>query len=1428
MRNTNYTTPNGYIIQLYQYALRYKYNNPQLLAHFNKRIEKARGKSTQDEDYTALGDFDLLEINSVHSFHQYHDVSEFAKGWVGKRQCMLLYDISDEEMPIRLVYEKKEERWESYWVSRFEDYANAKGKKFFCLSMFSLTNQATSFCKDGYSLLRKIRHKILNVVDKVNDKLPGTDICCEVFGTFNTSEIAVIWLTDEYVDALHLLDFFKHMTIRFTDNPSPISVFMTTFSVITMRSNLEPTDEVFNMKGDALIQFSFNDENTDYETLKKIKNRILESCALDDQREEYDSAGEYDWAVRCSSKHILKMICPKNHDDLLHVGNRKRGSDGKSSGLFDENQECRAIIRNNTRLLVGKNDNKNLVDLLKKLNDNAEFELSLTDEQIKCEAFRGELLAENRDFYYKKDGLRDKLKKKIKAATGTVDTMDLLVTDYQSVISTTYSRTWAEDMHCQFAAVLKSIDELIDRVDTDFFWESYRDVTNSFKQQVNHLTQSNRMFFEIPSTHLRATGHYDFLMHAYYGITKKVIEAVYLMQGKDAQSELVPLLTINTEPQVKSNLFFNFERDTVRTMSLVIPNSVLTDPYRGIIYLSHEMFHYAVPQDRCRRNYLLGVFFLSRLLRSQVLSILKGLLKKDCPSDLFEKVDNFLMMTENISGNQEPMNLLLLPYKDGEISFDHELKLCIQCKENYSFFENKCFSLGSAESPMDLKDSYLHYLEDYIASTDSDELINHIFPILFHGFARRFEDYKDVLKESKPDLSGVIDWIGSRFTYYGIQEKTSLDKKTTELQQTQLIRDARGFRSEYLKLNSNTDQDFPYMREARVLAKAVDEAHSDIAAITLCGIPMTDYIIFFIRNIVELDRKEIFDISELDDGMTLRFALVINYCRWKKIDTFPAFSSSIPFEILSEYDLAYFKKMFSWTFMPDKSGVIQRNDEDVLRKYAELADNWIKLIQQVLFRFDSLYRCYFVDVFVPILETADIYNRISTLKQIKDPKIVGYGKDLERIQNDLKGALDNYTILFNNYSLLKGGDIDGYQRAIHGRFHADLETLHRFQNQPSLIELQKKNSEIISTFSERRAVSTTNSYISESYKSKYQFENKWRFDVFNWNELQEYLSYCKMSYDNRLAAWRMDSKIYSQIWYRGQTSKDEEKYRLWPTLIRNIQTSKEKDKYLFENYVRYQRTQFDLFKTLVDGAPEVPLYGTFGKADYVALMQHYGIHTNLVDFTDNAFIALYIALKYYSDEVKKEDAEKNKRDVTIYLLNPVIYNRFRYDKMLNQINSLGFSEDEKEKVMKLYGIEKEGGLYGFLPNISTNHNESLYARYIFGNSQLDEKAHFEANGERIKALPVAMWTPRLNHRIRAQSGSFVAYDLYADVEDESYTLERLQNAEVEQNKDNPHIFLYKLTISQSCCQDIYDTLRTMGITRQFVYPEIESAINRFK
>lgn len=59
---------NGYIIQMYQYARRYRYNYQGSIRYINYLSDET--KDVQNSAYMALGDFDMLEVTPVHSFRK--------------------------------------------------------------------------------------------------------------------------------------------------------------------------------------------------------------------------------------------------------------------------------------------------------------------------------------------------------------------------------------------------------------------------------------------------------------------------------------------------------------------------------------------------------------------------------------------------------------------------------------------------------------------------------------------------------------------------------------------------------------------------------------------------------------------------------------------------------------------------------------------------------------------------------------------------------------------------------------------------------------------------------------------------------------------------------------------------------------------------------------------------------------------------------------------------------------------------------------------------------------------------------------------------------------------------------------------------------------------------------------------------------------
>lgn len=69
----------------------------------------------------------------------------------------------------------------------------------------------------------------------------------------------------------------------------------------------------------------------------------------------------------------------------------------------------------------------------------------------------------------------------------------------------------------------------------------------------------------------------------------------------------------------------------------------------------------------------------------------------------------------------------------------------------------------------------------------------------------------------------------------------------------------------------------------------------------------------------------------------------------------------------------------------------------------------------------------------------------------------------------------------------------------------------------------------------------------------------------------------------------------------------------------------------------------------------------YTACDYLALMQHYGIPTIYLDWSENALTSLYFALEAYIDPQKASN--KNDENAVLYVLNSNLYNKARNELM---------------------------------------------------------------------------------------------------------------------------------------------------------------------
>ena len=83
-------------------------------------------------------------------------------------------------------------------------------------------------------------------------------------------------------------------------------------------------------------------------------------------------------------------------------------------------------------------------------------------------------------------------------------------------------------------------------------YKNIHQLISCMRQMMLHVAQANRIFFEIPNTHLKHTGAYSKILHTYYGIVKQYLSLVYSINKYDSQSPIIPFISFDVTPIAKS------------------------------------------------------------------------------------------------------------------------------------------------------------------------------------------------------------------------------------------------------------------------------------------------------------------------------------------------------------------------------------------------------------------------------------------------------------------------------------------------------------------------------------------------------------------------------------------------------------------------------------------------------------------------------------------------------------------------------------------------------------------------------------------------------------------------------------------------------------------------------------------------------------
>lgn len=233
-----------------------------------------------------------------------------------------------------------------------------------------------------------------------------------------------------------------------------------------------------------------------------------------------------------------------------------------------------------------------------------------------------------------------------------------------------------------------------------------------------------------------------------------------------------------------------------------------------------------------------------------------------------------------------------------------------------------------------------------------------------------------------------------------------------------------------------------------------------------------------------------------------------------------------------------------------------------------------------------------------------------------------------------------------------------------------------------------------------------------------------------------------------ITALERDHKDYKgAIWFRGQTCKA---WKLSPG-------------YLRLNTPPSESTLLKRFKQsaamLLDREPK----DTF---DWMFLMQHYGLPTRLLDWSESPLVALYFAIEDH-DKYTGEDA-------ALWCLRP------------SELNKKANIQDDHEEF--------------FIPSFDDVELE---------NYSLESLA---SGPKRTRLLPIATIATRNNARIQAQLGVF--------------TIHHLDEVSIEEIGDRTHVAKY--TIPSTARPIIQDQLRLLGFSKFTMFPELSSIGDNIK
>ncbi|MEE1328575.1 MAG: FRG domain-containing protein [Oscillospiraceae bacterium] len=1339
--------------------------------------------TVKERTFTAYGNFDRLCFAPISRFVDYLKESSSAYRWIGGRKDIMLYPL-----PLPCSVER-------HFIFGSPDNNHRQpplemqidGKKieprFILVSMLYFSDKVKAKLKTYDSLLNHASEQIRKIVDAYNIKQPRyRQVTFDLFGTFNSAELCILWGAEQFVDVQYLVDQIRFINFTLEQQSIAEPVFTASYTIVA-NGKSNDTYQDSTLRGCAMIQLTSGtvrkaqivpSHKDSVQYLRGLISEGVEACI--------DScAGEYDF--------VLKTRPPQLS---LFSGRR---------GLHSRNDNFRAHFANSTTRLVYEErdiDNPLTEEELKRLLTR---QIPLEDYAISIsgEWEQGRIRIDSNVNEGPYAEYRKRVIESIGCSSSYLTNLDLMYGDYIRAVNMSPDRQWAKDLECQFNAAMDCLCQLREPENPDglvmnrWYIDKAEKVFEVLRQQIHHITEAGKFIFEEPSLQAESTSEFDLLFHMYYGVVKDILGCIYERSGKNiraTQSTLIPLIRFRPTPIVKSELYFDLEAIQTRLVDITIPYDALGEPNLFLLSLIHELYHYVAPCNRGERNELFAKIAVTELLVNEAQAYLEDAYKWCIDNSEILKMDAFYEASARVSSQLRTVLCDIVCKNNITQELIHRRRI-----QNAGMEENAAIDWENMRWQVFEKE-----LADWCESEDGFDDV----PGNFGGFLTRI----------MASVCEVLDRMyGTEFSSVSNRDEDAwYDKKVYQLLRKVFSNDESSDTEEtVLSDDSMLPTLMDYQRQIfsdwiNVLLLNLREILPDYSMARMAQLSVTDYLLVF----AILQEKLHNSASILKDTLLpIRMGCIIDQLlpgqddtQEKRVKRF----CNLKQEFVQMY--CAYAKHCGWEHSGTDSEKLQQD-----------AGEWFVRFTHVLSDYYNQYGCYrqvfhslVQEQFEPLC-TSQMSNRIEKQSRY-------FSKALKE-----NGASEI--------------------------FAQNLADVKAFQHQPFLKELSVQSDEAIdetestvtaSVWNEDDLLPSTTLYIdgAQSLLSMIQSATK------------------LLERDHR--------KVFGAnlprhgLWYRGSQNST---FDILPSIMvhylddENLREGRNQGNNTDGPLWLYQRRLLERFKYQADGAGEFINPTNYTVPDYLVIMQHYQKFTTYLDWSEDAFSSLFFALEQY---VEKESVSYPKANASLYILDPMLYNRARKKLVKNtivgKIKKLWTDNDTVWRSKQNEALDDE--VDGYIPNMSERANAVQYGMFSmdlpvgfrFGLATC-KQAHVSHNKktqaitlddcpEELINLPIAIHTCRLNPRVRNQSGQFIAYSPFVlpaygkddvdEVVDGQPSIPRARRfSYISLLKIQDYYlrkfpgecpFMYDVQILPSAKEEVAEYLRKAGINRYRIYPEL--------